>query len=316
MPALGVFEILILAMAGFGIYRWTSNRSTATTGDKTRASLGMRFAVIGALVLVALALGLGVSFQHHSAVHPRIEIRHAVQEQMASEEQLRSLHLSAIERQQAAPGVTDTDQPLSALDAANLDLPRSDRSITKEKLPDWITAGNSLVSGGRVLVISSQQYATAEEATADAQRQVLELLRVDLALYHPNRFGLRRSTADSVGTGSVIKNTYLQTVQRDFGSFFAPMHRMWYQVELSPQTREAYLLAARDESGPAHLGIVVAGFLSLLLAPVGIVIAGVLTRISSSRENSRPLWYGIIGGLVVGLWLVIAQVLNRFVVLW
>ncbi len=316
MAGLGVFEILILAMAGFGIYRWTSSRSTQAATDQNRRSPVKMFAVMGALLLLALALGLGVSFQRHGMLPARVEIRHGVQEQMAGEDQLRSLHLPAVDRPQAALLVTDNDQPLSALDAANLDLPQSDRSITDEKLPDWITAGNSLVSGGRVLVISSQQYATAEEATADAQRQVMDLLGKDLALYQPNRFGLRRSVADGVGTGSVIKNTYLQTVQRDFGSFFAPMHRRWYQVELSPQTREAYLLAARDQAGPAHLGIVLAGFLSLLLAPVGIVIAGVLTRISSSGENSRPLWYGIIGGLVVGLWLVIAQVLNQFVVLW
>jgi hypothetical protein len=113
-----------------------------------------------------------------------------------------------------------------------------DRTSSSTDHPEWLQNGESETEGTRTVVIASGQYATVEEAerelTAWAGSHVIQdctrhsTVAVKYGeLAPPNRKQL----------APFVTRTYVEKVDRDFGSFYAPMYRLWWELTFSPETR-------------------------------------------------------------------------------
>lgn len=208
----------------------------------------------------------------------------------------------------AAPGGTESSAPPTA-DRTTVD------ATTPTSPPEWIKSGTQTMGESQYVVVSSKQFATEAEARADADRQVIELLREDLRKYtsqtwvRPDEIiGLQDSLKVAV------RDQYLESVSRDFGSFFAPMHRVWYRVELSPATREPALI--RWRAALANTRAVVAGgsFLALLCVPLAMVGYARCNRWTDGKLR-KPLACGLTVA-VLAIWALGAVLFARLFVLW
>ncbi|MDZ4684054.1 MAG: hypothetical protein SH850_03130 [Planctomycetaceae bacterium] len=181
--------------------------------------------------------------------------------------------------------------------------------------PAWIKSGAQTVGESQFLVISSKQYATRAEAENDAGRQVMALLREDLRKYtsqtwvRPNEvIGLPESL------GLAVRDTYVETASRDFGSFFAPMHRVWYRVELSPAVREPALMRWRAALATSRMATAGGGFLALLCVPLAVVGFGCCNRWTHGKART-PLAFGMTAA-VLAVWVAGGLMFARLFVLW
>jgi hypothetical protein len=181
--------------------------------------------------------------------------------------------------------------------------------------PAWLKPGTETVGESQFVVVSSKQYATLPEARADADRQVIDLLRADLRRYtsqtwvRPDEIiGLQESLQ------AAVRDQYVETVSRDFGSFFAPMHRVWYRVELSPATREPALIRWRAALANTRMVATGGGFLALLCVPLAIVGYARCNRWTGGKAR-RPLACAATAA-VLAVWAAGAVLFARFFVLW
>jgi len=181
--------------------------------------------------------------------------------------------------------------------------------------PAWIKSGAQTIGESQFLVISSKQYATQAEAENDAGRQVVALLRDDLRKYtsqtwvRPNEvIGLPESL------GLAVRDTHVETFSRDFGSFFAPMYRVWYRVELSPAVREPALMRWRAALATSRMMTAGGGVLALMCVPLAVVAFGRCNRWTHGKART-PLAFGMTAA-VLAAWVVGGVVFARLFVLW
>lgn len=316
--SLGLQEIIVLAVIGWLVISFIQRRSQrpvsetepVRSGSGSGGTLLAAFAGFGVIALVFVLLAASFVGVERRTATIDTSPAHTVAELPAnfdpSASTIKRGHIETATTGQAA------SLPVSALEIANLDLPQADRSQTEDELPAWLTEGTISDGTSTTIIVSSQQFATIEEARDDALAHVNSRLASDLARFPPQRFSLRNN--QPLNPQAAIRDTYVQTIRRDFGTFFHPMYRVWHRVELSPQVRAAYLASRIEGSSFAHLLVTLTAFAALLIAPLGIVVTGLLTRLTG--PGSRPWWIGVIGGMVVGTWIIGAQVLNHFVVLW
>jgi hypothetical protein len=111
-----------------------------------------------------------------------------------------------------------------------------------------------------------------------------------------------------------VRNEYVETVSRDFGSFFAPMHRVWYRVELSPATREPALIRWRAALANTRMVATGGGFLALLCVPLAIVGYARCNRWTGGKAR-RPLACAATAA-VLAIWVAGAVLFARLFVLW
>lgn len=214
-------------------------------------------------------------------------------------------------------------EPVSAVDAVAAaevsEPPTADRTTSADSAtsptPEWIKAGTITQGERRFLVLSSKQYATQAEAEQDVGRQTVELLRQDLrehtrtAWVQPGEIvGIPESLEGA------IKQRHVETIQRDFGSFFAPMYRVWYQVELSPAVREPALVRWKGALTQSRLIATLGTLAALLMIPVGIVMHGVSNRATGGRANL--LLKCLLVVMVVAVWLSGLAIFKSSLVLW
>lgn len=278
---MGILTSAAAVLAGFVLFGWTSTRGT----------------VVQPSAVVELD-------------SPPRQVRLDAQ----SDSQLRRL---PAEDPLAANLVRLTDDPadaISAIDTGRDPLPQDDRTTVNEPTPDWLATGRHFFDGEELQVIASQQFATEAEARHDANTIVAELLTKDLAQFTRAPLRPRRSPVTGTDVHRAVREEYLQSVQRDFGTFFAPMYRVWYKVELSPAVREPYLVGWRAQLVESRTLTVVSGFAALLLAPLGILFAAAARRATGGAGRGWIDLSALFG--VLALWSVGAWVLNQYVVLW
>ncbi len=200
----------------------------------------------------------------------------------------------------SSPSTTTVARPAEAPP-----VPTDDRTVRSSvSLPTWavIQADQRVIPGEPFRqVVASQLFATESEARQDARRQVIEQVILDMrhggwlrsppsATFQPSQH-----TVDSV-----ITQTHVETVSRDFGSFFAPMFRVWHQVEIGPSSRSMLLSELRvDQSESRNLVVLVAVGLIFCL-PLAIVFQGWLSR----RIPFGGRWLGIGAILILALFLI------------
>lgn len=162
--------------------------------------------------------------------------------------------------------------------------PNEDRTVADEssvKKPDWVT--QPMRNSGDVVhaALSSQQYATVEEARNELARQVRTGLIKDFEHVYGVKFnGINNLPVETIKS-IAVRQEYVETVQRDFGSFFAPMHRVWWQFELSPVVRTD-LHGIWKASAQENRTIMIGG--SLIAATLGFAGLSLLSR----RKKAVP----------------------------
>lgn len=98
----------------------------------------------------------------------------------------------------------------------------------------------------------------------------------------------------------MVKEQYAEVIDRDFGAFFHPMYRVWWQVELSPEVRTEFLPAWKR--GLTANRIYNVGYAATLLA-----LAASLTAMNRRLSLLvRGSWRFVPQFLVVALVVVVA----------
>jgi hypothetical protein len=223
------------------------------------------------------------------------------------------------------PTAPPTPQPVSATEAVAVahapeSLPPTDDRSTTEAVPsanppDWIHSGTKTVGESTFVVISSKLYATEDEARYDADEQLRELLKKDLRQHTSSTIVRPHETVGLQESMKVaIRGTYVETSNRDLGSFFAPMHRVWYYVELSPTVREPALMRWRATLAETRMVTVAGTVLALLCAPLAVVLYGVGNRATGGKI--RRLLAGGLTSAVVAVWVLVGVFFARAFVWW
>lgn len=208
----------------------------------------------------------------------------------------------------------------SALTPLNNDpLPQADRTVVAESPdkpePIWLRGKVPMIPDGRLEVIASGQFASIEEARADARRQSTQLLATDLQPYVSRvPFRWQRTDMARAPSSNAIREEYVQQFERDFGSFFAPMYRVWYLVELSPRVREPVIAQVKAEAIEGRTIAAGVAFAAMWLAPLGMVLSARLVRALGGQGRSGiPILMGLV---VLCGWIVTAIVLNESIVIF
>jgi hypothetical protein len=192
--------------------------------------------------------------------------------------------------------------------------PQEDRSVdvSAAERPAWLVTGSNQRGEVTSTVLASKQYATEAEARSDADSQVSALVIRD---FEPLRAsaGVQPLTlpVHSGNVADVIKDRHTEVTEHDFGTFFAPMYRVWYRVETSPASRSEVFHRWQGELQQTRVWTVWAAGAALLCIPGGILLAGFLTRLAGPQ--SRAVFAPAMGAAVITAWMVGAMVLSRFV---
>lgn len=103
--------------------------------------------------------------------------------------------------------------------------------------PEWIRGRDKIVGDISLLVLSSKQYSTVDEARQELANWAKGKLSRDFQnTYHASATFVHSLPLDELKSIAVRKE-FIEKADYDFGNFTAPMHRVWWQVELSPEVR-------------------------------------------------------------------------------
>ena len=167
--------------------------------------------------------------------------------------------------------------------------------------PAWVDQPRAVDGDCERITLTSRQYTTREEAEQELRFAAEKLVVEDLQRLQsgPFRPAFWRPTAEDV-IAHAVRERYDDVAERDFGSFTHPMHRVSWQVELSPAVRTEFMPAWRRE---------LISFRILLVACVASLFAmaasaGVMYfRLDSlTQGRSRGVLKLLTGGLTAG-WL-------------
>ncbi len=148
--------------------------------------------------------------------------------------------------------------------------------------PAWTNIPMSVSGDVTHIILISKQYSTAEEARLEVAAAALKLLVDDFEkIYGVSAENLKYLPVDTLKT-TAVKQEHVETVDRDFGNFTAPMHRVWWQVELSPIVRTT--LHPLWKSGVQEQRVLIVGG-GLLAATV--CLAGI--SLYSHRRRRAPV---------------------------
>ena len=105
--------------------------------------------------------------------------------------------------------------------------------------PEWTSRIRTRIGDIENIVVSSHLWSTEAEATAELHPQVARLVKADFELNHHGILDPKGKLpiSDDQVARIAVTDRYLERTEQNFGSFDAPMYRMWYQVQLSPIVR-------------------------------------------------------------------------------
>jgi|GEM_PF-4684195 len=277
-----VFTALLLVATAVGSILFFANRP-GTGVRRVGRAIGT---VCGSLLLVLLILGIGAgSFATiRRARHPAPpHLKHAEKLPPYLRDKSVPPHLRQME-----PEVAEI--PVDAL------LPPSDTPTNPGERPAWVDAGEVKQGDATYVVISSQQFATVDEARDNIKRAARTQLLADFEKTYGNSTKLLSGRlSDETLRTLAVRQEFVETVNRDFGSFTAPMHRFWWQIELSPAVRSELYPMWRSKEQEIRT-MVVAG--NLALATIGLVLVSWFTRrktVIPDPVPARPVSAAVLG---------------------
>lgn len=251
-------------------------------GGVRRVGRALAITCGGLLLAVVLLGGLGLMQfrrQQGQLVHERMQRK--LNEKRAKEE--RRLEESET-RRTTGTHVVSTPNPVNSgltrlPDDAPADalapLPAQDDRTERTARPLWTES--PLITQGDVIltVIAGQQFATIEEARQDVATEARKQVLADFEkTYHTSARELR-DLSEAELRSLAVRQEFVETVERDFGNFFAPMHRVWWQVELSPAVRSELYPLWRGSEQQTRRRIVIFSFAT---ATLGLALVSWLTR--------------------------------------
>lgn len=112
--------------------------------------------------------------------------------------------------------------------------------------PAWVDQTRVIDGDCTRIVLTSQQYATKEEAEAELRVAAVKLIEQDLLRIQTGEFRPQswHPAAEDV-IAHAVQQRYDEIAERDFGKFTHPMIRVSWQVELSPRVRTEFAPAWR-----------------------------------------------------------------------
>jgi hypothetical protein len=139
------------------------------------------------------------------------------------------------------PLALDTQPTTAGMDAQPIDVDGSDESaVAAIELPAWVTEERSDDGDTRVFVVSSNMEAAVE----DAEEAAIQIAAKELTRYIISRdpFPLRVEWNAPLGmvADHAVRLRYVEDKKVDMGTFWAKMHRVHLQVELSPEVANAF----------------------------------------------------------------------------
>jgi hypothetical protein len=132
-------------------------------------------------------------------------------------------------------------QPTIAVDASAVKVVHESREgvLNDADRPKWIDEGDSTKGDIRIIVLSSKLWSTEAEARQELLPRVASIVRTDFNERHKSVFDRTGQwlLSDGLLNQHAVKRRYIEQVEQDFGTFSAPMCRLWTQVEISPMVR-------------------------------------------------------------------------------
>lgn len=179
-----------------------------------------------------------------------------------------------------------------------------------EKTPDWVTkspqqalpAFDVLARKPTTVAVGSKPYASVQEADAEARQAVCELIARDVDVFaRQSVVRARRLDVPAAIIEAAIRDRFVESKQHDFGSFTAPMYRVWYQIELSPQSRMTALQHLRQSTAMARLQFVGFVLAALFSIPFAVLVRGWVAHGWSGRSRRAAGW--VTATVLVGAWI-------------
>lgn len=133
--------------------------------------------------------------------------------------------------------------------------------------PAWVDASDiNIEGGGQLITVQGKQFAEEPQARRDALDEAVALIRQDFE--HTQRAeGSKWNLSPNLVREVAVKDTWVEPILRSTGVNEFSVYRVYHQVELSPQVREAVYTSWRSqvvESRVWTLGGLL-GFLTLLV---------------------------------------------------
>ena len=112
--------------------------------------------------------------------------------------------------------------------------------------PAWVDQTRVIDGDCTLIVLTSQQYATKDEAEQELRVAAVTLVEQDLQRIQTGEFRPKtwRPRVEDV-IAHAVQQRYEEIADRDFGKFTHPMIRVSWQVELSPRVRTEFAPAWR-----------------------------------------------------------------------
>ena len=112
--------------------------------------------------------------------------------------------------------------------------------------PAWVDQTRVIDGDCTLIVLTSQQYATKDEAEQELRAAAVTLVEQDLQRIQTGEFRPKtwRPAVEDV-IAQAVQQRYDEIAERDFGKFTHPMVRVSWQIELSPRVRTEFAPAWR-----------------------------------------------------------------------
>lgn len=176
--------------------------------------------------------------------------------------------------------------PAPTSDASANDTPAK----TAPQRPAWVDQTRVIDGDCTRIVLTSQQYATKEEAEAELRVAAVKLIEQDLLRIQTGEFRPQswHPAAEDV-IAHAVQQRYDEIAERDFGKFTHPMIRVSWQIELSPRVRTEFAPAWRRALISFRIILVAAIAIDFTaLATLGLMYFRIAARMrGQSREASH-----------------------------
>lgn len=181
------------------------------------------------------------------------------------------------------PSAAEQVRQASMIGKERLPAPTVDRSKTDDTLPAWIQTPEVHSGSRQRRILASRLYTSVAEAERELLQETTSLVRDDLRQHLPlaRQATLANVSGDTLRT-LVVTNQFQQSEQKDFGTFEAPMQRVWWEVQFDDQTRDNFLPSIRHEIARGRLLV---GVWALAFATL---IVGSYLALIQSRQLTSP----------------------------
>jgi hypothetical protein len=247
--------LLILAYVGFfGMMRSTPRSATIVMPQPVPP-----FPAPAVTVKVDDQLGVELLRQSIQKSHP--EIAAALSDSASRSPAANVAVVQQAQANEPAPAAS-TSQPSPGLQAEapiqeqtrsqTSETPAEPKKSTTDSLPDWVKDKELISDGKRLIVLTSQQYATPEEA--DVEIRHLAYAQVDQDLRRTYRYQ-GSPTIPQSSVESALRRRHVEQVTRRTGTGDNEfvVYRVYRQLELSPPLRDSLERLWRESNGERGL---------------------------------------------------------------